>query len=134
MWLDESLQWIGRPNRKRGRSPTFSDAAIQCCLGIKCLFGQPLRQALGMVQSLLRVAKLDWPVSDFSTVCRRQSFGVPHLMRGDRLLLADPRFLLLALASIMFLYGLAAPEFLGTLLGLRPRSSFGSSCSTSPAS
>ena len=38
----------------------------------KCLFGQPLRQALGMVQSLLQLAKLDWPVPDFSTVCRRQ--------------------------------------------------------------
>lgn len=25
-----------------------------------------------MVQSLLQLAKLDWPVPDFSTVCRRQ--------------------------------------------------------------
>ena len=25
-----------------------------------------------MVQSLLRLANLDWPVPDFSTVCRRQ--------------------------------------------------------------
>ncbi|WP_211322435.1 transposase, partial [Paracidovorax anthurii] len=71
MWLDEGMQWLGKPNGKRGRSPTFSDAAIQFCLSIKCLFGQPLRQALGMVDSLLRLAKLDWPVPDFSTVCRR---------------------------------------------------------------
>jgi DHA1 family bicyclomycin/chloramphenicol resistance-like MFS transporter len=59
----------------------------------------------------------------------RQSFNVPHLMRGYRLLLADPRFLLLALASGvpfngMFLYVLAAPEFLGTLLGLAPSQFF----------
>lgn len=72
MWLDESMQWLGTPSGKRGRSPTFSDAAIQFCLSIKCLFGQPLRQALGMVESLLRLAKLDWPVPNFSTVCRRQ--------------------------------------------------------------
>lgn len=72
MWLDESMQWLGTPTGKRGRSPTFSDAAIQFCLSIKCLFGQPLRQALGMVESLLRLAKLDWPIPDFSTVCRRQ--------------------------------------------------------------
>ena len=72
MWLDQSMQWLGKPSGKRGRSPTFSDAAIQFCLSIKCLFGQPLRQALGMVHSLLRLAKLDWPVPDFSTVCRRQ--------------------------------------------------------------
>ena len=31
-----------------------------------------MRQALGIGDSLLRLAKLDWPVSDFSTVCRRQ--------------------------------------------------------------
>ncbi len=72
MWRYENMQWLGTPSGKRGRSPTFSDAAIQFCLSIKCLFGQPLRQALGMVQSLLRLAKLDWRVPDFSTVCRRQ--------------------------------------------------------------
>ena len=71
MWLDQGMQWLGTPSGKRGRSPTFSDAAIQFCLSIKSLFGQPLRKALGMVQSLLRLAKLDWPVPDFSTVCRR---------------------------------------------------------------
>ena len=72
MWLDQDMQWLAEPNGKRGRNPTFSDAAIQFCLSIKCLFGQPLRQALGMVHSLLRLAGLDWPVPDFSTVCRRQ--------------------------------------------------------------
>ena len=41
-------------------------------MSIKCLFGQPLRQSLGLVHSLLQLAKLDWPVPDFSTVCRRQ--------------------------------------------------------------
>ncbi len=59
----------------------------------------------------------------------RQSLHVPHLMRGYRLLIADPRFLLLALASGvpfngMFLYVLSAPEFLGTLLGLTPTQFF----------
>ncbi len=72
MWLDKDMQWLDKPSGKRGRCRTFSDAAIQFCLSIKCLFGQPLRQALGMVQSLLKLAGLDWPVPDFSTVCRRQ--------------------------------------------------------------
>ena len=72
MWLDRDMQWLASPSGKRGRSQTFSDAAIQFCLSIKCLFGQALRQALGMVQSLLRLAQLDWPVPDYSTVCRRQ--------------------------------------------------------------
>lgn len=48
----------------------FSDAAVQFCLSIKCLFALPLRQSLGMVQSLLALAGLDWPALDFSTVCR----------------------------------------------------------------
>ena len=57
---------------KRGRCQKFSDAAIQFCLTIKCLFGQPLRQTLGLVESLLGMAGLHWPVPDYSTVCRRQ--------------------------------------------------------------
>ncbi len=36
------------------------------------LFGRPLRQATGFVESLLRLVGRDWVVPDFSTVCRRQ--------------------------------------------------------------
>ena len=36
------------------------------------LFGLPLRQTTGFVASLLKLAGLDWPVSDYSTLCRRQ--------------------------------------------------------------
>ena len=46
--------------------------AIQFCLSIKVLFKLPLRQTAGMVASLLRLAGLDWPVPDDSTLCRRQ--------------------------------------------------------------
>jgi DHA1 family bicyclomycin/chloramphenicol resistance-like MFS transporter len=56
---------------------------------------------------------------------QRQPFEVRHLMRGYWQLGSSPRFLLLALASGipfngMFLYVLAAPEFLGTHLQLAP--------------
>jgi Transposase DDE domain len=47
-----------------GRSAVFFDAAIQFCLTIKVLFKLPLRQALGMVASLLKMANLDWAVPD----------------------------------------------------------------------
>ena len=40
--------------------------------GLKVLFGMPLRQATGFVQSLLRLVGLDWAAPDFSTLCRRQ--------------------------------------------------------------
>ena len=50
----------------------FSDAAIQSCLMVKALFGLPFRQTTGTVSSTLEIARLDWPVPDFSTLSRRQ--------------------------------------------------------------
>ena len=47
----------------------FSDAAIQFCLTLKCMFGLGLRQATGLAESLI---KLDWDVPDYSTLSRRQ--------------------------------------------------------------
>lgn len=72
VWLDKDMRWLAEPSGKRGRGQIYSDAAIEFCLSIKCLFNQPLRQALGIVQSLLELAQLDWRAPDFSTVCRRQ--------------------------------------------------------------
>lgn len=64
--------WHGTSNGKRGRSRKYSEAAIQFCLTIKGLFNLALRQAMGMAQSLLKLAGLEWQVPDFSTVSRRQ--------------------------------------------------------------
>ena len=100
MWLERDMQWLAAPSGKRGRSPTFSDAAIQFCLSIKCLFAQPLRQALGMVQSLLHLAKLDWPVPDFSAVCRRQKTLQTELSYQPR---SSPLNLLVDSTDIKFL-------------------------------
>ena len=75
MWLDRDMQWYApcvQSSGKRGRQQTFSDRAIEFCLSLKCLFGLALRQTLGLVQSLLRLAGLNWRVPDFSTVSRRQ--------------------------------------------------------------
>ena len=59
----------------------------------------------------------------------RQSFHPRHLLAGYWQLGADPRFVLLALASgipfnAMFLYVLSAPAFLGEHLGLAPQQFF----------
>jgi DDE family transposase len=40
--------------------------------GMKVLFGMPLRQTTGFVQSMLRLVGPDWAVPDFGTLCRRQ--------------------------------------------------------------
>jgi hypothetical protein len=66
------MNWYGRASGKRGHSQTFSDQAIQFSLSTKCLFNLPLRQAMGMTQSVLRLAGLDWLVPDYRTVSRRQ--------------------------------------------------------------
>ena len=55
-----------------GATRLLSDASIHFCLTIKCLLGLPLRQTLGLVQSLLKMAGLPWAAPDYSTVCRRQ--------------------------------------------------------------
>ena len=39
---------------QRGRQQTYSDAAMQACLTLKVLFGLPLRQTTGFVESLLK--------------------------------------------------------------------------------
>lgn len=48
---------------------------------MKVLFGLPLRQTTGFVESLLKLVGLDWAVPDFSTLCRRQkvlNVSVPY--------------------------------------------------------
>ena len=72
IWFDPQMVWIPPPTGKRGRRQQFSDAAIQACLKLKVLFGMPLRQTTGFVESLLKLAGLSWEVPDFSTLCRRQ--------------------------------------------------------------
>lgn len=72
IWFDPEMVWTPPPSGKRGRQQKFSDTAIQACLTLKVLFGMPLRQTTGFVESLLRLVGLDWAVPDFSTLCRRQ--------------------------------------------------------------
>ena len=72
IWFDLDMVWKPPLTGKRGRQLSFSDAAIQTCLTMKVLFGMPLRQTTGFMQSLLRLVGMDWTVPDFSTLCRRQ--------------------------------------------------------------
>lgn len=72
VWFDPEMTWRPSPTGRRGRQPQFSDAAIQTCLTMKVLFGMPLRQTTGFVESLLRLVGLFWAMPDFSTLCRRQ--------------------------------------------------------------
>lgn len=77
---------------------------------------------------VLWVANYRW-LPETLHVSQRQQFRVKNLLAGYWQLGADPRFLLLALASGipfngMFLYVLSAPVFLGEHLGLPPQHFF----------
>lgn len=66
------MAWLAPPDGSPGRPSVFSGAAIQSCLTIKVLFKLPLRQATGMVSSLLKRTSLDWAGADYTILCRRQ--------------------------------------------------------------
>jgi hypothetical protein len=75
------MTWEAEASGRRGRQQTYSDAAFQAYLTLKVLFGLPLRQTIGFVEILLHLVGLDWSVSDFSTLCRRQrtlSVAIPY--------------------------------------------------------
>ena len=81
IWFDTEMTWEAEASSRRGRQQTYSDAAIQACLTLKVLFGLPLQQTTGFVESLLKLVGLDWSVPDFSTLCRRQktlSVAIPY--------------------------------------------------------
>lgn len=72
IWFDAEMAWEATPSGLRGRQQAYSDAATQACLTMKVLFGLPLRQTTGFVESLLELTGLDWSVPNFNTLCRRQ--------------------------------------------------------------
>ena len=74
IWFDPKTQWYAEAQGKQGRSQTYSDIAIQCCLMIKSLFRLTLRMVTGFVQSLIKLCGLDWTAPDFTTLCRRQKY------------------------------------------------------------
>lgn len=84
IWFDPEMAWEATSSGRRGRHQTYSDAAIQACLTLKVLFGLPLRQTTGFVESLFKLVGLDWSVPDFSTLCRRQkTLGVAIPYKGS---------------------------------------------------
>jgi len=93
IWFNPEITRKAEPTGKRGRQPRYSNAAIQACLTLKVLFGMPLRQATGFVESLLKLVDLDWQVPNFGTLCRRQKtlpVTIPyHRSKGPLHLLID---------------------------------------------
>lgn len=72
MLIDPEMQLLAEPAGKMGKPEVFFDVSIQLCLSVKVLVKLPRRQAVGMVRALLKLAGLDWPVSDDTRLCRLQ--------------------------------------------------------------
>ena len=74
VWLDDGLwaQWYDQRPSQRGAQFVYSDRTIEWMLTMRLLFGLPLRQTQGFIQSLLSLMGLALAVPDYSTLSRRQ--------------------------------------------------------------
>ena len=74
LWIAEDAlaAWVAPRRRTRGGQARFSDLAIETVLMPASLFRPPLRQAEGLVRSLVAPMGLDPPVPDHTTLARRR--------------------------------------------------------------
>ena len=72
-WMsDEAAEtWYAEPTGKRGAQPKFSELAIETALSLRLVFGQPLRQTEGLIESIFEMMDQDLCVPDHSTLSRR---------------------------------------------------------------
>lgn len=86
LWLTpEALVGWAAPRRKtRGGQPRYSDLAIETTLTLGLVFGLRLRQAEGLLGSLLQLMGLALAIPDHTTLSRRaQTWRSPN-SRSDR--------------------------------------------------
>lgn len=88
IWITEDAKkgWYHRGRRKPGGKRVYSDAAIETFWMISMVYGLPLRQTEGFIESLFDLAAVCLPVPDHSTVSRRvRKLGkVPMMPRGRK--------------------------------------------------
>ncbi len=93
VWFDPDTVLLSALYGRLGRPARLLDSAMELCLTLKALFKMRLRQATGLVASLLKLANPDWPVPDYTKLCwcqktlpvmlgGRPSSGGQHLL-GD---------------------------------------------------
>ena len=74
VWIDDDLwaQWYDQRPCQRGAQFVYSDRTMAWMLTMRMLFGLPLRQTQGFIQSLLDLMGMALAVPDYSTLSRRQ--------------------------------------------------------------
>jgi IS5 family transposase len=76
MWLSEDVvsAWNNEARTgKRGHPPNYTETAILTMATLQEVYHLPLRQAEGFLRSIFELLKLDLPVPDYSTLCRRRA-------------------------------------------------------------
>ena len=74
LWIDSRSidKWLSQDHpARRGRRPTYTDLAVECCLVLREVYHLPLRATQGLVRSVLRLLSLNLPTPDYSTLSRR---------------------------------------------------------------
>jgi hypothetical protein len=86
VWFtDEAVAaWRAEPRTTPGGQPHYSALAITTALTLRAVFRLALRQAEGLIGSILQLLGLDLPVPDHSTLSRRaETLEVPRLRPGS---------------------------------------------------
>jgi len=74
-WIDAAalISWRNPEARcGSGALRIYSDTAIHCAVVVKSVYRLSLWAAQGFVSSVMGLMRLDLPVQNFSTICRRQ--------------------------------------------------------------
>jgi hypothetical protein len=82
LWISGKTldKWLYDGPTQQGAQYEYSDFAIETCLKLRSVFGLPLRQTQGVVESLFELMELDLPVPDYSILSRRgKSLEIPDL-------------------------------------------------------
>ena len=78
IWLSEDAiaAWIPPKNGLRGGQRRYSNLAIRTALTLRVVFGLPLRQTEGFLDSLLSLMSRDLKAPDHTTLSRRNQIVV----------------------------------------------------------
>ena len=85
VWFSEEAiaAWAAAPRTTRGGQPCYSALAIATALTLRAVFRLALRQAEGLIASILQLLGLDLPVPDHSTLSRRaETLELPRPRSG----------------------------------------------------
>ena len=73
LWLPEDVidSWYYRGKKHKGGQYKYSAACIEACCMVRKVYHLPLRQTEGLVESIVKILKLEMDVPDYTSLSRR---------------------------------------------------------------